>query len=98
MPQPSFWEEIESYAVNTIAQPRRRRPVSEDMPQVRSTAAAANLRSNHAMTRVDRFHERAWRRIKKAWPTCTTVKFIIRYKQRLIAADTVEYAWTLFMI
>ena len=76
---------------------RRRRAVIEYMPEMAATTAAMYLVADHAMTAV-RFHfDRAGNRVVEARPTCSTLEFHFRCKQRLIAGNAPERAGPLLV-
>src|SRR5579863_1785655 len=74
--------------IDAVAQPRRLRPIAEDMPQMRLAAAAAHFRSYHAEAVVGQQMQcRLARGRPKAGPAASRSEFLMRAKQVGTAAD-----------
>src|ERR1700691_2129145 len=77
---------------------RRRRPIFEDVTEMTAAAAAMHFGAHHAVGAVGRGLHRPGLRIVETRPAGAALEFLLRGKQRLIAAGAVKGAGPFLVI
>src|ERR1700722_10896931 len=77
---------------------RRRRAVLEDMAEMAAAAAAMHFGAGHAVSPIGCGLDRSRLRIVETRPAGAALELLLRSKQRLFAAGTIERAGTLLVI
>src|ERR1700761_6018912 len=90
--------EIHRHAVDAVAQVGRRRAVLEDMAEMAAAAAAMHFGAGHEIAVVGRGLDRSRLRIVETRPAGAAVELLLRYEQRLAAADASKRAGALFVV